>query len=49
VDEVLDEAGLSPAHVLEGIERFARDREPRLARLGEAVEAARRRGVVSCE
>jgi transketolase len=39
-EEVVDEAGLSPGHILEAIERFARDRERRLARLREAVESA---------
>jgi transketolase len=33
IDEVLEEAGLSPAHILEGIRRFAVDRDKRLARL----------------
>jgi transketolase len=42
VDEVIDEAHLSPRHILEGIERFVRDREKRLAALREAVEAAAR-------
>jgi transketolase len=42
VDEVIDEAHLSPPHLLEGIERFARDRARRLASLREAVEAASR-------
>jgi transketolase len=45
VEEVVDEAGLSPRHILEAIERFARDRERRLARLREAVEAAARGSV----
>ncbi len=40
VDEVIDEAHLSPKWVLEGIERFAGDREARLARLRAEVEAA---------
>lgn len=39
VDEVIDEARLSPSHLLEGIERFAREREERLRRLRAAVEA----------
>ncbi|HEU4673536.1 MAG TPA: hypothetical protein VFS32_11605 [Candidatus Limnocylindrales bacterium] len=43
VDEVIDEAHLSPAHLLAGIERFARDREARLGRIRETVEAAERR------
>jgi len=42
VEEVIDEAGLSPRHLFEGIERFVRDRESRLSRLGAAVSAARR-------
>lgn len=42
VEEIVDEAELSPRHILEGIERFARDRERRLARLREAVDAAAR-------
>jgi transketolase len=40
VDEVVDEAHLSPKHVLEGIERFVRERETRLRALRDAVEAA---------
>ena len=42
VDEVIEEAHLDPAHILEGIERFVRDRESRLRRLREAVDAAGR-------
>jgi transketolase len=42
VDEVIDEAHLSAAHILQGIERFVRDRERRLAALRDAVEAAAR-------
>ena len=42
VDEVIDEAHLSAAHILEGIERFVRDRQRRLAALRDAVEAAAR-------
>ncbi len=42
VDEVIDEAHLSPAHLLEGIERFARDRAARLRRIRETLEAAER-------
>jgi transketolase len=42
VDEVIDEAHLSPKHLLQGIERFVRDREARLRVLREAVEAAAR-------
>jgi transketolase len=39
VDEVMDEAHLSPAHILGGIERFALERELRLSRLREAIPA----------
>jgi transketolase len=42
VEEVIEEAHLDPAHILEGIERFVRDRDNRLRRLREAVEAAAR-------
>jgi transketolase len=42
VDEVIAEAHLSPSHLLEGIERFVRDREKRLRALDQAVAAARR-------
>ncbi|NLE44115.1 MAG: transketolase [Chloroflexi bacterium] len=40
LDEVLEEAHLSPDWVLDGIERFARDRQARLARLQAELEAA---------
>jgi transketolase len=40
VDEVIAEAHLSPAHLLAGIERFARERKDRLARIRDAVNAA---------
>jgi len=40
VDEILEEAHLSPRWILEGIERFARERPRRLARLRELLEAA---------
>jgi len=43
VDEVIDEAHLSTRHVLEGIERFVKDREKRLKTLRDAVEAAERK------
>jgi transketolase len=43
VDEVIEEAHLSPKWILAGIERFVRDREKRLARVREALEAAERR------
>ncbi len=42
VEEVVAEAHLAPEHLLAGIERFVRDREKRLARLGDAVALARR-------
>jgi transketolase len=42
VDEVIDEAHLSQKHILEGIERFVRDRESRLAAMRSAVDAAAR-------
>jgi len=44
VDEVIEEAHLSPQRVLEGIERFVRDREARLARLQASLDAARNDG-----
>ena len=39
VEEVIDEAHLSPRHLLAGIERFASERDQRRRRLREAVEA----------
>jgi transketolase len=42
VDEVIDEAHLSPPWLLEGIGRFVRDREARLARLQAELDAARK-------
>jgi transketolase len=42
VDEVIDEAHLSAQHILEGIERFVRDRDKRLQSLRDAVTAAQR-------
>lgn len=39
VEEVIEEAHLSPRHILEGIERFVRDRPKRLQRLRQAVPA----------
>ncbi len=39
VEEVMEEAHLSPKHILEGIERFVRDREKRLARTRRHLEA----------
>jgi transketolase len=40
VDEVIEEAHLSPDHLLEGIERFVAERDERLARIRTALEAA---------
>ena len=40
MDEVVAEAHLSPEHLLAGIERFARERKDRLARIRDAVDAA---------
>ncbi len=45
VDEVMDEAHLSPDHILAGIERFVRERGARLREMREAVEATERRDV----
>jgi len=42
VDEVVDEAHLSPAHILAGIKRFAAERSARMAALRAAVDAAAR-------
>lgn len=42
LEEVLDEAHLTPKWVLEGIERFVRERETRLARQQADFEAARK-------
>lgn len=39
--EVIEEAHLSPQRVWEGIERFARDRDARLARIQAGIDAAR--------
>ena len=41
VDEVLDEAHLSQDWLLEGIQRFAREREQRLERISQQLAAAR--------
>jgi transketolase len=41
LEEVIDEAHLTPMWVLEGIERFVRERESRLARLQAELDAAR--------
>jgi len=43
VNEVMEEAHLSPHYILEGIERFVRDRDERLARLSRALSAAQNR------
>jgi transketolase len=40
VDEVLDEAHLGPSHLLDGIERYVRDRERRAAMLRGIADAA---------
>jgi transketolase len=40
VDEVIEEAHLSPDHLLDGIERFVAERDDRLARIRAALEAA---------
>jgi transketolase len=40
VDEVIDEAHLSTRHILEGIQRFVRDREKRLAAMRATLETA---------
>jgi len=44
LDEVIDEAHLSPEHILRGIERFARERENRLSKMRAALEAAEQQG-----
>jgi hypothetical protein len=41
VDEVLDEAHLTPAWIVKGIERFISERPARLACLGAELDAAR--------
>lgn len=38
VEKVIEEAHLSPSDILEGIEKFVRDREKRLSRIREIVE-----------
>ena len=43
VDEVMDEAHLSQRHILEGIERYVRDRDARHARLRSLVDEIERR------
>ena len=42
VEEVIDEAHLSPRHILEAIERFVRERPRRMEMLRTAVDAAER-------
>jgi transketolase len=44
LDEVMDEAHLTPPHLLAGIERFVRERASRLQRVRNALEAAESRG-----
>jgi transketolase len=41
VDEVVDEAHLGPTHILQGIERFVRERKDRIAKLEAAVAAVK--------
>ncbi len=43
VDEVIEEAHLDAGHILEAIERFARERKARLEKLRVRLEAAERR------
>lgn len=43
LDELVDEAHLSPPWLLEGIRRFVADRDKRLARIQEALDACRQR------
>jgi len=40
VDEIVEEARLSPDWLLHGIERFVKDREKRLGRIRQALEEA---------
>jgi transketolase len=40
VDDVLEEAHLDPEHLLEGIERFVKDRSIRMERLGGGLQSA---------
>jgi transketolase len=42
VEEIVDEAHLSPRWLLQGIERFVRDRDTRLKRLRDELESAER-------
>ena len=39
---VIEEAGLSPRHLLAGIERFVRDRDERLRRMRDLIESVAR-------
>jgi transketolase len=39
VEEVIEEAHLDPIHILDGIERFVRERDERIARMREITEA----------
>ena len=43
VEEVMDEAHLSPRHILAGIERFVRERESRIKAMRDAVDSVARR------
>jgi transketolase len=43
VDEVIEEAHLDASHILQAIERFAHERQARLGRLRDRLEAAERR------
>ncbi len=43
VAEVMEEAHLSADHILQGIERFVRERDDRMRRLSQAVQAAQDR------
>ncbi|MBD3336326.1 MAG: transketolase [Candidatus Eisenbacteria bacterium] len=43
LDEVIEEAHLSPEHLLQGIERFVRERDERLAAVQRLCEAAGKR------
>lgn len=42
VDEVMDEAHLGPGHIVDAIERYARDRDLRLRRLRDLVDSIER-------
>ena len=43
LEEILEEAHLSPDYILEGVERFVREREERMERICQGVEEARSR------